>query len=107
MIKWRRWFIDKLVRMTERELYDTPVRYALDDKRRQVLFATLWDTPGFREHLIERETRIVHAQANKFQDTVQGQRVENALWFQKAKSAWDKREQEAFTKGDTVPPRKR
>jgi len=93
VIKLRRWFIDILIRLTERELYATPVKYLQDQKHRENFFVTLYELPGFKEHVAERETRIVHAQARKWQESVQGQRVENALLFQKAKAAYDRRQE--------------
>jgi len=98
MIKLQRWLIEILIRLTERELYNTPVNYLLDEKRRANFFATLYETPGFKEYCAERETRIVHAQARDWKETVQGQRMENTLLFQKARSAFEKK-QETFAKG--------
>ncbi len=76
------WFI-------ERDLYNTPVRRAWDTEKQQKFLAFLWNMNGFREYCIERETRFIHAQANKWNEAVSGQRVENMLWFSKAKHAFD------------------
>ena len=94
MLGLRRKLFDVLIWIVERELYRTPIAYALDDERALKFFAALWAQPGFREYCIERETRFVHSLATQddpiMRAQMRGQRIEMALWFGKAKKAYDK-----------------
>lgn len=76
-----------LTRIVERDLYRTPVQKVLDADKMKTFYAALFELPGAKQYFIERETRFLHAQANKWQETVAGQRAENAILFSRAKMA--------------------
>ena len=103
MIYLRQLLIDILIRIAERDIYRTPVKRMFDEDHMDKFYTALWDMPGFQQYCAERETRFVHAQANEWKATQQGQRMENSLLFMKAKKAWEKakkkREAEALAKG--------
>lgn len=81
--------IEWLVRITERELYATPVKPLDEDKLRNFL-VFLYDSPFFLPYIVDRETRIVHLQADKWTAERAGQRAENAILYQRAKAAFEK-----------------
>lgn len=83
----RNFAIKLLIWYAERDLYNTPVRKVLDEKQMKVFYAALFDLPGAKQYFIERETRFLHAQANTWQPTVQGQRTENSILFYRARLA--------------------
>jgi hypothetical protein len=88
----RRTFLDICIRLIERDLYNTPVKGLLDNDAKHTLFADLFERPDFRQYLVERETRFIHALANNFTPEVKGQRAENMLLFHKAQSAHERRQ---------------
>lgn len=83
----RKLAIKLLIRIVERDLYNTPVHKVLDDKKMKTFYAALFELPGAKQYFVERETRFLHAQATKWQETVSGQRTENAILFSRAKIA--------------------
>lgn len=89
MVKLRQWAIKFLVNLAEHELYATPVKPVDPDKQLR-FYSNMWETPGFKEYLVDRETRIVHAQAKHWTPEQSGQRAENALLYHKTKGAFDK-----------------
>lgn len=93
----RRVFIDILIRLIERDIYNTPVKQLLDDEAKHVLFAELFDRADFRQYLVERETRFVHAQAREWKESVNGQRVENMVLFHKCRVAHEKRQKKILS----------
>jgi hypothetical protein len=87
-------FVDILIRIVERILYNTPVKPALDPEKMQSFYKVLYDLPGYRQYVVERETRLVHALASEkdseARSQMRGQRVENSLLFAKAQRAAEK-----------------
>lgn len=84
------WLYKVFIWYIERDLYNTPVKKALDAEKMQQYYETLFHLPGFRQYIIERETRFIHTLANQNTDIVKGQRIENALLFTKARLASEK-----------------
>ena len=104
----RKLFVDILIRLLERTLYNTPVKKLLDEEQMQKFYATLYETPGFHQYSVERETRMIHSLASKDNETVRGQRVENSLLFSKCQRAYQKlqdsrKKQESLAKGGQSP----
>jgi hypothetical protein len=95
----QRKIIDILIRIAERDLYNTPVK-PLDEKKQLNFYASLFFLPGFQAYSVDRETRFVHSLAREWSDPVKGQRAENSLLWLKAKRAADK-QQETLGKGGT------
>lgn len=89
--------LDILIRIIERDLYNTPVKGILDKEARANMFADLFDRTDVRQYLVERETRFVHALANTFTEQVKGQRAENLILFQKCKSAHEARQKKILS----------
>lgn len=98
----QRKIIDILIRIAERDLYNTPVK-PLDEDKQLKFYAALFFMPGFKEYSVDRETRFVHSLAGQWSETVKGQRAENSLLWLKAKRASEK-QQETFGKGGTSTP---